>query len=160
MSDNESDIGAKLLGLLADRMPGTNDMRSKRPYQDQVDDLREVLEAYNRTFQVGDLVTPRKGSNLRGRGQPHIIVEVNGEATPDWDKSDHTSHNYGRRPQLRMFVAMNSNETPEDQMVPFWVEAWQLEPWDEARAPSQETVKLPEIKGAEVVFHAKPDTRN
>lgn len=47
----------------------------------QIMTLREICERYQRPnpFKVGDLVHPRADSRLKGRGMPHIVIEVFGE---------------------------------------------------------------------------------
>lgn len=44
----------------------------------QIATMREYCALYQEPcrFKVGDLVTPRKGTSVKGAGDPHIVIEV------------------------------------------------------------------------------------
>jgi len=87
-----------------------------------VDVLRELGAAYAAPPpKVGDLVTPRPGVNLRGVGQPHLVVEVfdppvhlDGPHATPWE----------RRPiDLRVIGWLTGD------YVASHMERWQVVPW-------------------------------
>lgn len=83
---------------------------------------RESVE--NFPFEIGQLVTPRKNTTVRGSGRPHIIVDINPNAQPLFE-GDISSSQFGRRPQMRVMCVHNEDET----LGIFWVEAHEFEPW-------------------------------
>lgn len=92
--------------------------------------LRETCDRYVRgnPFKVGDLVTARKGFNVKGGGDPHIVVELVGDAMAPpprfvGDESAHGKSFYGARLDIR--VAHISR----GQMIMHWAESWQYEPY-------------------------------
>jgi hypothetical protein len=47
--------------------------------QEMIDNLQEAVQKTLNTtclFSIGDIVTPRKDSNIKGRGRPHLVVDV------------------------------------------------------------------------------------
>lgn len=92
--------------------------------------LRETCDRYvkGNPFKVGDLVTARKGFNLGFAGDPHIVVELVGDAMAPpprfvGDESAHGKSSYGAR--LDMRVAHISRGA----LVMHWSESWQYEPY-------------------------------
>ena len=89
--------------------------------------LREAaaIQANPPRFAVGDLVTPRMGMNVRGHGEPHIVVEVNHEASPVFT-GNCRGDSYGNRPQCRIMSIM------QGEVACHWLEAYRLEPYTAA----------------------------
>lgn len=73
-------------------------------------------------FSVGDIVTPRTDSNVKGDGNPHIVVEANPEAAPSWH-ADVGSPEFGARFNMRVLCIMGGD------IAAFWVEAANFEPY-------------------------------
>lgn len=89
--------------------------------------LREVADRYARQnpFKPGDLITPCVAGDMKGAGEPHVVLEVRGRPEPDFANAksvaDTTSNAFGRRSDIR--VASRCG----DDIAPFWVESWQFE---------------------------------
>lgn len=88
--------------------------------------LREVFGRYVRQnpFKAGDLVTPVADSDMKGSGEPHIVLEVRARPEPDFTASDprHSGNNaYGRRNDMRVASSVG------DSISQHWVESWQFE---------------------------------
>jgi len=125
----ESEMLRALLG-------GDDDDEERRPPRPlpeaQIATLREISARYTAgcSFAVGDLVTPRAGTNLKDDGEPHIVVEIAAEPHrsfgPDVDATG--SHAYGKR--LDMRVAHIAGV----YAVMHWVESWCFEPYREEPA--------------------------
>lgn len=69
-------------------------------------------------FQVGAWVTPRADSNLKGHGEPHIVVDIHTDAKPGW-----LGHNDGGCEDTRVLYLRR------DTAVTAWCESFELEPW-------------------------------
>jgi hypothetical protein len=85
--------------------------------------LKEACASYvtGCKFSVGDLVTPRAGMNLRGEGEPHIVLEV--FSTPVRildanDPSDSCGNTFGSRLDIRTANMVG------DTLVPHMGESW------------------------------------
>ena len=76
-------------------------------------------------FSAGDVVTPRKDGTIRGKGEPHIVIEVNPSAEPSW-RDEPGSTGFGSRFNMRVLCITNGD------IVPFWVEAAHFEPYPTA----------------------------
>lgn len=91
--------------------------------------LREVADRYAAgcQFKVGDLVTPRKGYNIKDEGRPHIVVDVRHNAVADLtvppDTGEIGNVTFGSRMDIR--TAHEARGT----MVMHWNESWQFEPY-------------------------------
>jgi len=90
--------------------------------------LREHLPGYEKCpYKVGDIVTPRKTSNTRGRGEPHLVVEVFDppvRLTNITDTSDATSQNYLFKADMRV-LCIRGNK----YVIAYAGEAWNYEPY-------------------------------
>lgn len=75
-------------------------------------------------FKKGDIVTPKRQSGTKGAGLPHIVLETNYGCEPYWTE-DGTSARNGRRHEVRVMCYVNN-----EQMVPFWGESHEYEPYD------------------------------
>ncbi|WP_051949290.1 hypothetical protein [Methylosinus sp. PW1] len=101
--------------------------------------LREAGERYavGNLFRIGDIVTPRKDSDVKGAGDPHVVIE-----TKDSSKAEFAfvgapgSNTFGQRLDLRVLHISN------DRIVPHWVESWQFEWWTEQTAAADE-IEIP-----------------
>lgn len=91
--------------------------------------LREVFERYAAPcpFKPGDLVTTIKGANLRGAGEPHMVLDVLDRPTPNFAAAegamDTSSCNFGQKRDMRLLCES------EGRLTAFWVESWQFEPY-------------------------------
>ena len=124
----ESEMIRAMLG----RGDDDEERRPPRPLPEaQIATLREICARYTAgcPFAVGDLVTPRAGVNVRGAGEPHIVVEIADEPHRPFDGSG-TSSSYGNRLDMRTAGLAGDNET----MVMHWVESWTFEPYREEPA--------------------------
>lgn len=85
-------------------------------------------------FNLGDLVSPAKGSGARGSGEPHVVVELrvrNDEEQaidtakfPGTDRAPSVSNAYGRIADMRVLAIDEDGD-----VAPYWVESWQFETW-------------------------------
>ena len=85
----------------------------------QVARLREMITAYSATtcpFKVGDLVTPRRDSPLKGTGVPHAVVATR-DADYDWDCGESGDITFGMRFDMRVISVQ------QESIVPHWVES-------------------------------------
>ena len=118
-----SDLNALMAALAANSQDSGEEL--EKPIQ-----AKRLGAAYKRyaacleqiPFAVGSLVTPRKDASVRGGGLPHVVLEVRNAAAPDFT-GDFGAVTYGRRAQLR--VARMAKE----DVVCYWVEAWEFEVW-------------------------------
>lgn len=122
-----SDFG-KLLAAMASE----NRRDTPRPvHEAQIMELRAMLERYaapNR-FNVGDIVTPRKGANIVGAGEPHIVLEVLEQPHRSWDWESGSSQ-FGRLLTMRVGCLANDDES----YVAYAVEHHAFEPYVEVSA--------------------------
>lgn len=95
----------------------------------QILTLRELAAAYaaGNIYKVGDLITPRRGVNLRHAGAPHMIVEI---LEPPIRKGESQKHSHGAvdfwaRLDIRVVSFYG------DYVVPHVMESWQVERWVE-----------------------------
>lgn len=108
--------------------------RASRPIDEAViATLREIQERYSTgcPFKPGDMVTPRKGYNLKHAGEPHIVLEVFSEPirfTPQ--SSDYGSTYYGSRLDMRVCCLSGMRNTYD--YVCFCSESWCYEPFIES----------------------------
>lgn len=96
--------------------------------------LREIAARYAQPcpFKAGDLVTPRSGSDNRGKGAPHVVLEVLDRPVPDFsctDPGESTNNSYGARRDMRVVC-----ETRPGSISAFWVESYQFEPYADPEA--------------------------
>jgi hypothetical protein len=99
--------------------------------------VKENAERYLSTnpWKPGDLVTARKGVNLKGAGTPHIVVD----ALPTYVYVDNVRHYQGGKGMDDHHLLNNDvgNGRPRlntrvlslrgDEVIPMWLEHWQLE---------------------------------
>lgn len=127
----ESEMLRALLG-------GDDDDEERRPPRPlpeaQIATLREISARYvaGCPFAVGDVVTPRAGTNLRNAGEPHIVVELadHPHRTFDHERGASGSNGYGKRLDMRIAAFADDNET----LTMHWVESWAFEPYREEPA--------------------------
>lgn len=91
-------------------------------------ELRSDYARYGKNpFKPGDLVTPIKGRNNRGAGEPHIVLEVLDTPVYTFAQADNPtatcSSSYGRRIDMRALCHVQGS------YVPFWFESWEFEPY-------------------------------
>jgi hypothetical protein len=115
-----------LMGDAAGRAPADEPMPLPEA---QCMELREVFAAYTAgcPFKPGDLVTPRPNCDMKGKGRPHIILDVLPEPVTSFQSADPTdtcSNSYGRRIDVRV-----ASFAVPDQIGVWWMESWQLEPY-------------------------------
>lgn len=128
------DALASLMSALAAPGPDDDDTEAARPIPEAVvSDLRDIYTRYAAgcPFKPGDLVTPRKGYNSKGAGEPHIVLEVRDNATcdltPPAEPSDTTSCTFGRRLDIRVAYLAEGHRGQE--YVTHWCESWVFEPY-------------------------------
>lgn len=73
-------------------------------------------------FKAGELVTPRKDGDVRGAGDPHIVLEVRSTPEPHFT-DDPSSNDSGKRMDMRVSSFVGS------KIIPHWVESLQFEPY-------------------------------
>jgi hypothetical protein len=102
--------------------------------------LKDLASAYgNNPFKVGDLVTPRQGLNLRDAGCLHVVIYVDPDPRHHFTiggapaESTH-SIGYGRYLDVRVLSFCHGGG--EWAYVPFWMESWQLQPYDPDEDPT------------------------
>lgn len=116
------------LDELARRM-GSAHGEPPRPCDEAVvDELRQLLRQYRDSregcpFQIGDLITPRRGRNLKQQGRPHIVLEV---LDPPIRPVVRGPIDHGARFDLRVACWINGD------YVALLVESWQYERWQGA----------------------------
>lgn len=107
---------------------------SPRPLPEAVImDLTSIAERYSapNPFKVGDIVTPRRGYNIRGSGEPHVVLETE-TSVPRFsvDQSETSSSSFGRK--LDMRVACLTPAGPRFFYQAFWGESWCYEFYEDA----------------------------
>ena len=85
--------------------------------------LKETYERYAEacTFKPGEFVTPRKGANMKGAGDPHIVLEV--LATPVVPLDDAGGTNFGQRHD----ILIAGYGYGDNSIVSWLVQSWKLE---------------------------------
>lgn len=96
--------------------------------------MRELYQRYEASeakcpFKPGDLVTPEENLNIRGAGEPHVVLEVIPGHHVFASGEDVTSSAFGRRIDMR--VVRTENHNGDWIMLPFWVESWCYVPYIE-----------------------------
>lgn len=90
----------------------------------QVAVLKEGLERYRARcpYRIGDFVTPRRDTAMRGQGEPHLVVDLldigrvfNG---------DPGSNVFGVKPDMTVLHVESGG-----LVVGYCVESWMFEPW-------------------------------
>lgn len=92
--------------------------------------LRSLAEEYQANIKdvqwaLYEVLTPKKTSNHRWRGKPHIVLDVIPGAAPQFQRAETSSAHYGHRPQIRVAVMMS-----EGHIALFWNEAHIFEKFD------------------------------
>lgn len=91
--------------------------------------LREIAAAYAAPcpFKAGDIVTPRRNYNIKGAGEPHVVLEVITRPDPNFGAAkspvETSSHAYGARRDVRIACENGGH------IAAFWMESWTLEPY-------------------------------
>jgi len=99
---------------------GENPDRPARAHATLIADLKMIQQRYISPcpFGVGDLVTPMKDCNVKGHGEPHIVLEVR-ETPMVPDHAAGSGHgNFGNRLDMRVACEMNG------VIAAFWVESF------------------------------------
>jgi hypothetical protein len=131
MGDTDMDFAQALANAVYDAAQddgGKDDAPAPLP-EAAIADLRELCSRYTAgcPFRVGDLVTPRGGYNLRGPGDPHIVVEVADVPVRNLDNSADSSGwascAFGARLDIRVAHIQNG------KMTMHWSESWMYEPY-------------------------------
>lgn len=117
----------ELLGGMSSNRGQERDATNPVP-EAQVATLSEAAERYAAgcPFKPGDLVTPRKGFNLKGAGDPCVVVEVPEVPYRNFETSDphdNGNPNYGGRLDVRILCFATGD------VVAYWGESWKLEPY-------------------------------
>lgn len=118
-----------LAALAAIGALGADDDRERVPSisaEGQIARLLERLEVYKAScpFKVGDVVTPRADSSVKGAGLPHVVADI--LEKPFYNFSgDFGSNAFGRRVDVRVICFHNGN------ILPHWCESWEFERYSE-----------------------------
>lgn len=75
-------------------------------------------------FKIGDIVTPRSGSSLKGVNDPHIVIEVRFGTEPDFSRGDVLTVEHGLRLDMRVLSVQ------DDWVAAHWVESYVFEHWE------------------------------
>jgi hypothetical protein len=94
----------------------------------QVLELQSIFEKYRQTrFKPGDLVVVRRGGCRAEDKDPHIVLEINPNAAPDFSQSEHCDpacQLYGARHDIRIACLL------QGVYGAFWAESWYFEPYE------------------------------
>ena len=93
--------------------------------------LRKAL-VYGPQFKVGDIVTPHPDSTVRGKGEPHLVVEVLHDAPPIWEGSKGGENTHGARFDMRVL-----SFGARDRIFANWVESWNMTEWKPGQKDSE-----------------------
>lgn len=137
------------------------DRPKDRPtFDEQVADLKKFYEAYqkagsgNPLFAPGDIVTPKKGTPMRGRGRPYMVLMTKPAPGLSYmsvsSPSDYASSSWGARLDMRV-ITLGRNE---QVYAPYWVESWLYELWVPEKAKEVEKADIEEVKKAQAEFDA------
>ena len=87
--------------------------------------LREYARHYAQPcpFAVGDLVTPRADCDLKGHGDPHVVIEVDNCGARYFIK-DAADSEFGAVFDIRILRICG-----DDNIRAYWLESWKFEPW-------------------------------
>ena len=90
--------------------------------------MRETADHYAEMlkgprFKIGDIVTPRADANMKGDGDPHLVLETR-RAEPDFGVGGEGSCAFGCRYDMRV-LSVPDNEN----VVAHWVESYTFELW-------------------------------
>lgn len=77
-------------------------------------------------YGIGDLVTPRNGYAIKGHGRLYRVVDLCENPAPDFRSGDVGNVVHGRRQDMRVMTIIH------DDIVCFWSESYQYEPYDPA----------------------------
>lgn len=131
MALSRRDPLAALAAAMHERDEDDDMPRRSRPIPEaQIEELKDICSRYvaGCPFKVGDIVTPRRGYNIKGSGHPHIVIEVPAEPHRPFDviaPSEAASHPYGARRDMRV-VCMTDRGLSYSA---FWAESWTFEPY-------------------------------
>lgn len=74
-------------------------------------------------FKVGDFVHPRKGYGIKGRGKPHIIVDVRNAPDFNFTSGDSATPAYGQCFDIRVVCRIGKHTCF------YWLESHAMEPF-------------------------------
>ena len=106
---------------------GEKDGAADLSKDEQIAKLKEFGAEYAEgcPFEVGDLVTPRRGSGVKWRGRPWRVVETRAPSAAEWTPfSGEGDAREGARQDLRVAVVV-----PSGGIVCFWNESHKFETW-------------------------------
>lgn len=112
--------------LLAEMAQDRDDNTGKQPAM-AAEALVEFQKGYAAflsgcSFKPGDLITPRKGTNMKGAGKPHVVLEVRDRPDPIFIDEPGTTQ-FGARCDLRVASFYG------DTMARHWVESIDFDPY-------------------------------
>lgn len=99
----------------------------------KVELLQDLFKRYSLTlnngcrFSPGDLVTPRRNSNVKGAGEPHIVLEVRNRPEPTFVGDNAVSSAFGVRQDIRVSCYNKGSGS----LALYWAESFEFEPWSE-----------------------------
>lgn len=94
----------------------------------QIATMREYCALYQKPcrFKVGDLVTPIRGSTVKGAGDPHLVIEVFDEPIRAVHSEKVGTTKFGARLDIRIICLT------QGCYVSFCVESFEFEPYEGA----------------------------
>lgn len=113
--------------ILSQMMSGGDDEEETSP-EEAIAQLEEAHKIYaasrkENPFKVGDLVHPRKGYGVKGRGKPHIVVEVRNAPDFDFTNGDSSTPAYGQCFDIRIVCKIGKSTCF------YWLESYAMEPF-------------------------------
>lgn len=129
-------LGALISGALQDAATKA-ERKAPRPLAEDLATLQAASDRFQRglTFEPGQLVTPRADSGIRDVGRPHIVLDVEPEASTSKGGEVGTS-GFGRRLDMRVACTCACDH---GEIQAHWVESWMFDPWTppaDAAAPA------------------------
>ena len=116
------DILAALTSDILDALTSDDDDETSILLEAAVMRLKEAYPRYTskNPFEAGDLVTPVKGSNVKGAGNPHLVVEVFDPIVKMFEAGSN-----GNAPLDMRVICI----TPNDNISAYYVEHADFEPY-------------------------------
>lgn len=123
-----TDIIEQMFGGAIAKVVGREEIdETSIPVREQISRLREMAAQYgkpSRRFRVGDIVTVHPNGDSRGKGKPHIILEVLENPISNFSDGQTGSNQWGQRLDIRVLTWVGEN------MTTFWLESWKLIPFN------------------------------
>ena len=73
-------------------------------------------------FAIGDLVTPVSDCDLKGAGDPHLVIDTRSGAAPEFGTASHIYRDGARLDMRVLFIH-------RDSIVALWTESFKFKRW-------------------------------